>query len=172
MRDRGSRRDFLYAAAGAALALRCDRRGPTVTEAGASSGGWPEKSPALVLHAGRPPNLEMPLEYLKHDLTPNDLMFVRWHLAGVPHTVDLRSFRLSIAGHVGRAASLSLDEVRALEPTSVVAINQCSGNSRALSSPRVPGVQWAGGALGNAKWTGVRLRTLLDRAGVRAGARP
>lgn len=164
----------MYAAAGAALTLRCDRGGPSATDAGAGDGaatGWPEKSPALLLHTGRPPNLEMPLAYLKHDLTPNDLMFVRWHLAGVPHSVDLRTFRLAIAGHVERAAALSLDEVRALEPTSLVAVNQCSGNSRALSAPRVPGVQWGSGALGNAKWTGVRLKTLLDRAGVRAEAR-
>jgi hypothetical protein len=72
---------------------------------------------------------------------------------------------------VERPISLSYDDVRSLEPVSITAVNQCSGNSRALFAPRVPGVQWAGGALANAKWTGVRLRTLLDRAGVRAGAR-
>jgi DMSO/TMAO reductase YedYZ molybdopterin-dependent catalytic subunit len=113
----------------------------------------------------------MPLEYLKYDLTPNGLMFVRWHLAGIPLTVDARTFRLTVGGHVERPLSLSLDDIRKLEPESIVAVNQCSGNSRALFSPRVPGVQWAGGALANAKWTGVKLKTLLERAGVRAGAR-
>jgi len=132
---------------------------------------WPEKSPALILHTERPPNLEMPLEYLRHDLTPNDLMFVRWHLSGLPRSVDLRTFRLTLAGHVERPLSLSFDELRALEPVSLVAVNQCSGNSRAFFAPRVPGVQWSNGALGNAKWTGVPLRTLLDRVGLRAGAR-
>jgi DMSO/TMAO reductase YedYZ molybdopterin-dependent catalytic subunit len=171
VRERPFRRDFLYAAAGAAVALSCDRRGSSVLDAGPAATGWPGKSPALLLHTQRPPNLEMPVELLKHDITPNELMFVRWHLAKVPLTVDLRTFRLAVGGHVERPAALSFDELRGLEPTSIVAVNQCSGNSRALSSPRVPGVQWAGGALGNAKWTGVRLKTLLDRAGVRAGAR-
>ena len=168
-RGRLARREFLVALGGAVVAAGCDQR----RTAGADAGGatWPEKSPALILHTERPPNLEMPLEYLRHDLTPNDLMFVRWHLSGLPRSVDLRTFRLMLAGHVDRPLSLSFDELRTLEPVSLVAVNQCSGNSRALFTPRVPGVQWEGGALGNAKWTGVRLRTLLDRAGVRAGAR-
>jgi hypothetical protein len=66
---------------------------------------------------------------------------------------------------------MSLDDLRRLDAASVVAVNQCSGNSRSLFSPRVPGVQWGSGALGNAKWTGVPLASLLDRAGVRASAR-
>lgn len=164
------RREFLVALGASALGVGCDRR-PTGAAPSPDAGGWPEKSPALILHTERPPNLEMPLEYLRHDLTPNDLMFVRWHLAGLPRSVDLRTFRLTLGGHVERPLSLSYDDVRSLEAASIVAVNQCSGNSRALFSPRVPGVQWAGGALGNAKWTGVRLRTLLDRAGSRAGAR-
>jgi sulfite dehydrogenase len=165
---RPSRRAFLFGAGASALSLACDGGSPSPSP---GAGGWPEKSPALLLHTDRPPNLEMPLEHLVHDLTPNDLMFVRWHLAGVPRSVDTRTFRLKLGGHVERPFSLTLDELGRLEPTSVVAVNQCSGNARALFAPRVPGVQWAGGALGNAKWTGVRLRTLLERAGLRAGAR-
>ena len=168
-RGRLARREFLVALGGAAVAASCDQRRAVGADAGATT--WPEKSPALILHTERPPNLEMPLEFLRHDLTPNDLMFVRWHLSGLPRSVDLRTFRLTLAGHVERPLSLSYDELRSSEPVSLVAVNQCSGNSRALFTPRVPGVQWEGGALGNAKWTGVRLRTLLDRAGVRAGAR-
>jgi len=52
----------------------------------------------------------------------------------------------------------------------MAAVNQCSGNSRGLYQPRVAGAQWANGAMGNARWTGVRLRDVLDRAGVKAGA--
>lgn len=161
------RREFLVAVGATACTWGCERK----SVGGADAGGWPEKSPAMLLHTDRPPNLEMPLEYLRHDLTPNDLMFVRWHLSGLPSSIDLRTFRLTLAGHVARPLSLTYDELRSLEPASLVAVNQCSGNSRALFAPRVPGVQWGDGALGNAKWTGVRLRTLLDRAGVRAGAR-
>jgi sulfite dehydrogenase len=171
-----ARRDILLAAGSCTLAAGCGRRlvaqgGDAGLTTPPDGGVWPEKSPALILHTERPPNLEMPLEYLRYDLTPNDLMFVRWHLSGLPRSVDLRTFRLNLGGHVERPASLSFDEVRSLEPVSITAVNQCSGNSRAFFAPRVPGVQWGNGALGNAKWTGVRLRTLLDRAGVRAGAR-
>src|SRR5260370_42458945 len=52
----------------------------------------------------------------------------------------------------------------------VAAVCQCSGNSRGLFQPRVTGAQWQNGAMGNARWTGVRLRDVLDRAGVKAGA--
>src|SRR4029077_15767765 len=52
----------------------------------------------------------------------------------------------------------------------LVAINQCSGNSRGYFQPRVPGAPWSHGAMGNARWTGVRLKDVLDRAGVKAGA--
>jgi hypothetical protein len=57
-----------------------------------------------------------------------------------------------------------------MEAVSLVAVNQCSGNSRSLFEPRVPGGQWVNGAMGNARWTGVRLGDLLRRAGLRAGA--
>jgi DMSO/TMAO reductase YedYZ molybdopterin-dependent catalytic subunit len=162
------RREFLAAVGASVLGASCNRK---LAEGGGDAGAWPEKSPALILHTERPPNLEMPLEYLRHDLTPNDLMFVRWHLAGLPRSIDLRTFRLTLGGHVQRPVSLSYDELRGVEPVSLVAVNQCSGNSRALFTPRVPGVQWGNGALGNAKWTGVRLRALLDRVGLREGAR-
>src|SRR5207248_8602459 len=74
-------------------------------------------------------------------------------------------------GHVGQPLALSLDDLRRqFEPVSLIAINQCSGNSRALFSPRVPGGQWGNGAIGNAKWTGVRLRDLLQKANPKPGA--
>jgi hypothetical protein len=78
---------------------------------------------------------------------------------------------LVVNGHVERTLSLSLDDLRRqFEPVSVVAVAQCSGNSRSFFNPPVPGGQWANGAMGNAKWTGVRLRDLLDRAGLKPGA--
>jgi hypothetical protein len=52
----------------------------------------------------------------------------------------------------------------------LAAINQCSGNSRGYFQPRITGGQWSHGAMGNARWTGVRLKDVLDRAGVKAGA--
>jgi hypothetical protein len=52
----------------------------------------------------------------------------------------------------------------------LVAVNQCSGNSRGYFQPRVTGGQWSNGAMGNARWAGIRLREVLDRAGVMVGA--
>jgi DMSO/TMAO reductase YedYZ molybdopterin-dependent catalytic subunit len=131
---------------------------------------FPEKE-NLILLTDRPPQLETPLHYFRQDLTPNGAFFVRWHLSGLPTSVDLRTFRLNIGGHVKTPLSLSFHELATRFPAvSMVAVNQCSGNSRSYYDPRVPGGQWKHGAMGNARWTGVRLRDLLDAAGVRGGA--
>jgi DMSO/TMAO reductase YedYZ molybdopterin-dependent catalytic subunit len=131
---------------------------------------FPEKTD-LILLTDRPPQLETPLKYFTQDLTPNEAFFVRWHLADVPTKVDTKTFRLTITGHVEHELSLSLDELKEqFEPASVTAVNQCSGNSRALFEPRVPGGQWQNGAVGNAQWTGVRLKDLLAKAKPKGGA--
>lgn len=170
-----NRRDFvrLLGAAGAgALTLPLAMRAATNSLAAPARrlARFPEKTD-LILLTSRPPQLETPLHYFLQDLTPNEAFYVRWHLAVIPTTVDLRTFRLHIGGHVERPLNLSVADLRQqFEPVSLVAVNQCSGNSRSLYSPRVPGGQWGNGAMGNARWTGVRLRDLLDKAGVKAGA--
>lgn len=139
--------------------------GPTPTLA-----RYPQKTD-LILLTDRPPQLETPLKYFESDLTPNDAFFVRWHLSGIPTSVDVQSFRLEVEGHVNQPLSLSLADLRKqFEAVSLVALCQCSGNSRSLFEPRVPGGQWGNGAMGNGRWTGVRLKDLLDRAGVKTGA--
>ena len=80
------------------------------------------------------------------------------------------TFRLAVRGHVNQPQSLALKDISALPRVEMVAVNQCSGNSRGFFQPRVPGGQWGNGAMGNARWTGVRLRDVLDRAGVKSGA--
>jgi hypothetical protein len=84
--------------------------------------------------------------------------------------VDAAAFKLTVRGHVNQVVSLSLADLLAMPRVEVVAVCQCSGNSRGLFQPRVAGAQWENGAMGNARWTGVRLRDVLDRAGVKAGA--
>jgi DMSO/TMAO reductase YedYZ molybdopterin-dependent catalytic subunit len=131
---------------------------------------FPQKG-ALILQRTRPPLLETPFEVFDQSVfTPNDRFFVRWHWAVIPTEIDVDSFRLGIRGHVERPMSLTLDEILALPRVELAAVNQCSGNSRGYFAPRVAGGEWSNGAMGNARWTGVRLRDLLDRAGVRAGA--
>jgi DMSO/TMAO reductase YedYZ molybdopterin-dependent catalytic subunit len=76
--------------------------------------------------------------------------------------VDLRTFRLNVSGHVRQPLQLSVDDLRSqFDPISIVAVNQCSGNSRSFFEPRVPGGQWKHGAVGNAKWTGVAGELLI-----------
>src|SRR5712672_4806330 len=133
--------------------------------------GFPQKA-QMILQRTRPPLLETPFEVFDHGVfTPNDQFFVRWHLANIPTEVDPATFRLNIRGHVGQPIQLTLDElIRGFKPFEIAAVNQCSGNSRGFFNPRVPGGEWANGAMGNALWKGVRLKDVLDRAGVKAGA--
>jgi DMSO/TMAO reductase YedYZ molybdopterin-dependent catalytic subunit len=136
--------------------------GPYVTE--------PQKAPLLLL-TDRPVQLETPRHYFSTAFTPNDAFYVRWHLDGIPNTVDLKEWRLQIEGNVAKPQSLSLSELmQKFKPVSVAAVNQCSGNSRSRLQPRVAGGQWGNGAMGNAIWTGVRLRELLELAGVKTGS--
>ncbi len=92
------------------------------------------------------------------------------HWASIPTEVDAGTFRLKVHGHVEKELSLSLDAIAGLPRFEIAAVNQCSGNSRGLFEPRVPGAQWANGSMGNARWTGVRLKDVLEKAGVKAGA--
>ena len=131
---------------------------------------FPQKG-QMILQRTRPPLLETPFEVFdKGVFTPNDQFFVRWHWAVIPEEVDVVAFRLAVRGHVNTTLSLSMADVLALPRFEIAAVNQCSGNSRGLFEPRVSGGQWENGAMGNAKWTGVRLRDVLDRAGVKPGA--
>lgn len=132
----------------------------------------PQKRPLIGLTA-RPPQLETPFSVFGEGLlTPNDAFFVRYHLSGLPVEIDPATFRLAIGGHVGTPLSLSLADLKRDFPVQeIVAVNQCSGNSRGFFEPRVGGGQLGHGAMGNARWRGVPLRALLDEAGVRAGAR-
>jgi DMSO/TMAO reductase YedYZ molybdopterin-dependent catalytic subunit len=131
---------------------------------------FPQKA-AMILQRSRPPLLETPFEVFdKGVFTPNDQFFVRWHWAVIPTEIDVEKFRLVVRGRVDQVLSLSLQEILSLPRTELAAVNQCSGNSRGLFTPRVAGGQWGNGAIGNARWTGVRLKDVLDRAGVKAGA--
>jgi DMSO/TMAO reductase YedYZ molybdopterin-dependent catalytic subunit len=132
---------------------------------------FPQKG-EMILQRMRPPLLETPMSVFdRHILTPNDQFYVRWHWGNIPESVDVDAFRLMVRGHVEREVEFTLhDLLHGFERIEVVAVNQCSGNSRGLFQPSVAGAQWGHGAMGNARWTGVRLRDVLARAGVKAGA--
>jgi DMSO/TMAO reductase YedYZ molybdopterin-dependent catalytic subunit len=133
---------------------------------------FPQKKP-LILLTSRPPQLETPFGVFNDGLiTPNDQFFVRYHLSEIPTEIDASAFRLEVKGKVNKPLSLSLGDLkRQFEPVEVVAVNQCSGNSRGFFQPRVAGGQMGNGAMGNARWKGAKLKDILEKAGVAAGAK-
>jgi len=166
-----TRRELLLAATGGWLIGRVRASDGTGTVAQVEPlAALPGKKP-LIRRSFRPPNFETPLADLAAPLTDDGAFFVRYHLTVIPR-IDPDGWRLQVSGaSARRALTLSLAELRSgFEQVEVVAVNQCAGNRRGLFTPRVPGVQWGGGAMGNARWRGVRLREVLQRAGVAADA--
>ena len=136
---------------------------------------YPEKRPLIRL-TSRPPQLETPMAAFNEGiLTPNDAFFVRYHLAGSPPSRDVLTpdvFRLNVAGAVRKPIEISIaDLLRRFEVTEVVAVNQCSGNGRGLFTPRVGGGQMGFGAMGCARWKGVRLVDVLKAAELEPAAK-
>ena len=62
---------------------------------------------------------------------------------------------------------ITFDDLKKMPAAEVVAVNQCSGNRRGLSSPHVAGVEWGYGAMGCARWKGAKLKDILDKAGLK-----
>ena len=135
------------------------------------SNAYPEKG-RMIVQRTRPPWLETPFDVFDQGVfTPNDRHFVSWHWASFPTSVDTGAFTLKVRGQVERTLSLSLEELMHDFPRfEIAAVSQCAGNSRLYAEPRVAGAQWANGSMSNALYTGVRLKDVLDRAGVKAGA--
>jgi DMSO/TMAO reductase YedYZ molybdopterin-dependent catalytic subunit len=128
---------------------------------------YPEKTD-LILLTSRPPQLETPKRYFDRAITPNEAFYVRYHIFPIPTDVDLVTWRLKIGGLVERPMELSMDDLKQkFYRTSIIAVNQCSGNGRGRFTPRVFGGQWGDGAMGNAEWAGARLRDILNQAGVK-----
>jgi sulfite dehydrogenase (cytochrome) subunit A len=132
---------------------------------------YPQKRPMIGL-TSRPPQLETPFSVFNDGvITPNDAFFVRYHLAGIPLEIDPDTFTVEVKGKVDKPLKLSLAELKRMPSVEIVAVNQCSGNSRGFFEPRVAGGQLGNGAMGNARWKGVPLKAILDRAGVQQDAR-
>lgn len=131
----------------------------------------PGKIP-LIKKSYRPPNYESPLSVLNEAFTPNNAFFVRYHLAGIPDDLEAASWRLKIGGPGAETPlELTLDDLKKnYEKLEFAAVCQCSGDRRGFSDPHVPGVEWGNGAIGNAKWAGVRLKDVLEKAGLKKEA--
>lgn len=117
----------------------------------------------MVVYNDRPEDLETPLDYFNTWLTPNDVFFVRQHLPR-PQVTET-DFRLTFGGKVTKTAPLTLADLSKLPATKVAATLECTGNGRGFYRPRVPGIQWGRGAIGNAEWSGPRLADVLKMTG-------
>lgn len=147
-----SRRDLIRTAPLAALA------GLTATGARAAE--------PLIVRMQEPRNLETPLSELFTG--GNEKFFVRSHFA-VPK-VDAAGFKLTVEGHVEKKLELALADLKKTGEVSREIVLECAGNGRVFLAPQSRGLQWGHGAVGSAKWTGVPLGAVLERAGVKRGA--
>jgi DMSO/TMAO reductase YedYZ molybdopterin-dependent catalytic subunit len=133
-----------------------------------SLSGVQNAAPGLIIRELEPENLEFPFSSLNSTLTPNAQFFVRSHFP-VPK-LDLKNWKLQVEGQVERRMELSFEELTRMSAQTVTMVMECAGNSRIFLSPKVGGLQWELGAVGNAEWTGVPLAAVLREAGVKAGA--
>jgi DMSO/TMAO reductase YedYZ molybdopterin-dependent catalytic subunit len=123
----------------------------------------------LVVHRAHPLNCETSIPALLGGVVmPNAHFYVRNHFQ-IPN-LDPAKFELTVGGLVERPLSLSLRELRTLPSQSQIVTLECAGNGRTLFRPPIEGEKWNLGAVSTAEWTGVPLREVLDRAGVRPGA--
>jgi len=127
---------------------------------------FPEKRP-MITYSDRPPLLETPRSVFSNTITQNDEFFVRWHMPDIPTHLDPKTFTISVNGLVKKDLKITIDQLKNdFEQVEVTAVLQCGGNSRSAFVPTAGGIQWGNGAMGNAKWKGVRLRDILQRAGI------
>src|SRR5947207_13100495 len=120
-----------------------------------------------IVRSDEPLNLEMPFENLDGFITPTKSFYVRTHCP-IPK-IDTDKWRLRVEREVENSFELNYDELTKLESRKIPATLECAGNNRDFLEPKVKGVQWGLGAVGNAEWTGIPLSILLDRAGVKSG---
>lgn len=124
----------------------------------------------FIVHRQHPLNAEAQIDALANNIvTPNDDFYVRNHFP-IP-MVNLATWRLKVSGLVDRPQVLTLRDLGNMDSQTRLVTLECAGNGRAELKPPTVGVPWRLGAVGTAKWTGVPLFDVLDRAGVRPEAR-
>ncbi len=129
---------------------------------------WGGPKTGMRVLSTRPENLEMPMEGFGNWITPLQNFFIRSH--HYTPDVKLRDWKLSVVGKVATPLVWSLEELKKLPRVELVSVLECAGNGRGLYEPSMAGLQWKYGAVGNARWAGVRLGDVLRKAGVQSGA--
>lgn len=164
------RREFLRRAgvAGGSLAIA-----PWLSGNRSSATAAENNSGSMIVHTTSPLNSEPNLDVLTNSwITPVESFYVRSHAPNPK--IDPSSFRLTVEGLVDKPLSISIAELNGtFESTSVVSTMTCAGNRRSEHSLVKPvgGVPWKAGAIGNARWSGVRLSEMLKKAGLKENAK-
>ncbi len=109
-------------------------------------------------------NRGMPLEALRYPITPTGIHYLLVHY-DIPE-IAAGAWRLAVSGLVATPLSLTLDEIRKRPRRTLAVTMECSGNGRALSSPRRISQPWLVEAIGTAEWTGTPLTGVLEEAGL------
>jgi sulfite oxidase len=131
----------------------------------------PGKHPDLIVHTDRPWNIETPVHLLDDSITPADKMYVRNN--GLPPvSIDASKWTLTIDGEsVNKTKTFTLQELKSkFKHYSNNIVLECGGNTRKEYHPSTPGNQWGYGAVSCGRWTGVRLKDVLNDVGIKSDA--
>ena len=164
-----SRREIFAAFLAASATAQSPAAAQSPASAQSAAPAIPGKRP-MILHNDRPEDLETPGEYFTSWVMPNDAFFVRQHIPRPPE-IDPAGFKITANGMVSHPRELTLADLKALPQYTVPATIECTGNGRGFYTPKVPGIQWKRGAIGNAEWQGPRLSDVLKLVGMNEAAK-
>lgn len=122
----------------------------------------------MIVRQAEPLNVEMPFGALDQFVTRTEDFFIRCHFP-IPE-ISRDQWRLRVSGEIAHPLELNWEELRKMPESSITATIECAGNGRVFLSPKVSGAQWERGAVGNAVWTGVLLKHVLERAAMKPSA--
>ncbi|MYF99101.1 sulfite oxidase [Candidatus Poribacteria bacterium] len=126
----------------------------------------------MLVHTESPFNGEFAPHYLNDYVTPTERHFVR-NNSGIPERAinyDLNGWKLIIDGEVHKELALSMEDLQQFPQVTMEVVLECAGNGRSLFDPEVSGTPWQRGAIACSEWTGVRLRDVLQEAGLKPSA--
>lgn len=129
----------------------------------------PKVKPYLVTRSLLPENQETPIQFIDKDTVDKNLFYRRNHFS-YP-TLSYSNYWLPINGLVAKPLLLSMQDILQLPSKTIQVTLECSGDKRSFFKPKVFGEQWEKGAISQGYWKGVPLRSLLEHAGIREGAK-